>query len=51
MWLPAGEGMLSTSTVSLAGSMTLESASTKRDTRLTGLALVFDGQLPNLLNV
>jgi hypothetical protein len=52
LWLPAGDGMLSISTTSLAASTVLVSLSVKRDTRFTGLVDELVGQvLPNLLNV
>ena len=39
MWLPFGDGMLSTRITSLVGSMTFVTGSTKRETRLRGVVL------------
>ena len=44
LWMPVGEGMLSISTVSDAGSIRSSSPSTKRETRLTGVVAGFAGR-------
>ena len=49
--MPSGDGMLSISTVSVAGSITSVSGSTNRDTRFTGVVGVLRSQTPNFLNV
>lgn len=43
--------MLSTSAVSVAGSMTSESGSTKREMRFTGAVGLLRSQTPNFMNV
>ena len=50
LWLPAGEGMLSTSTVSPAGLTTSLAPSVNDEMRLTGLRAVRFSQVSFFLN-